>query len=129
MTLRACGPKWQRSTSTSARSRSTSCTKVKATTSGLRLKTWQEEDLGWKPEVQKFRDFLSVRMLSTTAGDFFYLWNVVADLPGCPRDLRVTEVWKDGVELSWREPEVDGGSGVTGYHIEKKDSKDSPFRY
>ena len=42
------------------------------------------------------------------------------DKPGPPVDLEATKVDETFVELSYDEPDDDGGSQVTGYVIEKK---------
>lgn len=41
--------------------------------------------------------------------------------PSAPRELKVVEVTRDTVQLTWEAPEDDGGSPVTGYVIEKRD--------
>lgn len=44
------------------------------------------------------------------------------DVPTDPRGpLRVDDVTKDSAVLSWKEPEDDGGSPVTGYVVEKQE--------
>jgi len=42
---------------------------------------------------------------------------VVPDAPASPQ---VTDVFKDSLSLSWQPPTKDGGSAVTGYHIERR---------
>jgi titin len=44
------------------------------------------------------------------------------DKPSPPRDVRVKEVNKDYVVVTWDAPESDGGSPITGYLVEKKDA-------
>ena len=39
--------------------------------------------------------------------------------PTPPRNLRVTEVYKDFISLAWDTPEADGGEPIRGYNIEK----------
>lgn len=41
--------------------------------------------------------------------------------PSAPRDLKVLEVTRQQVHLSWEAPEHDGGSPLTGYQVEKRD--------
>lgn len=44
------------------------------------------------------------------------------DKPSVPRDLTLTSVTEDSVSLQWSEPEDDGGSVVTGYTVERRES-------
>lgn len=47
----------------------------------------------------------------------------LADKPGPPIDVTVTEVWGFNVSLEWKPPKDDGNCEVTGYTIEKADLK------
>lgn len=38
-----------------------------------------------------------------------------------PRNVRVSDVSKTAVNLSWQKPPYDGGSKITGYIVEKRD--------
>jgi len=50
--------------------------------------------------------------------------------PDAPREpFESKPVTKDSVELSWQQPESDGGSPITGYVIEKRDSKSYTSRW
>lgn len=40
-------------------------------------------------------------------------------MPGQPRSVRSTDVSRDHVTLTWREPVFDGGAKITFYTIEK----------
>ena len=42
----------------------------------------------------------------------------LADPPGAPRNLEVTDINKDLISVAWKKPKSDGGSPVTGYCIE-----------
>ena len=46
----------------------------------------------------------------------------IADKPDAPQNLKVTEVSRDYVVLTWEAPENDGGAKITRYTIEKKDA-------
>lgn len=46
------------------------------------------------------------------------LWFV--DLPGPPRELKVSDVTRGTCRLTWKPPECDGGDRVKSYFIEKK---------
>lgn len=41
--------------------------------------------------------------------------------PSAPRELKVIDMSRNTVQLTWEAPENDGGSPVTGYLIEKRD--------
>lgn len=43
-----------------------------------------------------------------------------ADLPGPPRDLKVSDVTRGTCRLIWKPPECDGGERIKSYFIEKK---------
>ena len=43
-----------------------------------------------------------------------------ADPPGPPKNATVTEFFKDSISIAWQPPEYDGGSPVTGYHVERR---------
>ena len=45
-----------------------------------------------------------------------------SDRPSPPQNLRVTEVYKDFITVTWDIPESDGGSPITGYLVERKSS-------
>lgn len=47
--------------------------------------------------------------------------------PSTPKNLRVKEVNKDYVILTWEAPDSDGGSPITGYSVEKKDVTKKSF--
>jgi hypothetical protein len=48
-----------------------------------------------------------------------------ADRPDAPQNLKVTEVSRDYVVISWEAPEYDGGADISGYTIEKRDAAKS----
>lgn len=48
---------------------------------------------------------------------------MIKDKPSPPRDLKVDEVQRESIGVSWQRPEDDGGSPITGYVIEKRDAK------
>ena len=41
-------------------------------------------------------------------------------MPGAPRNLRIDDLTKTSVTLSWQAPDSDGGGELTGYYIEKR---------
>jgi len=46
---------------------------------------------------------------------------IVLDKPTSPRCFKAEEVRSDHITISWKKPEDDGGSGITGYVVEKMD--------
>lgn len=49
------------------------------------------------------------------------LLNCTVDAPSQPRDLTVTEYSKDFIVICWSEPEINGGSEIIQYVVEKCD--------
>lgn len=41
-----------------------------------------------------------------------------------PRNVRITDISKNSVNLSWQQPAFDGGSKITGYIVERRDLPD-----
>ena len=46
---------------------------------------------------------------------------LITDKPSPPRELTVVAMTSDSGDITWVEPEDNGGSEITGYIIEKKD--------
>ena len=54
--------------------------------------------------------------------------NLFVGRPGPPHSVRVTDVWKDYMMLVWEAPDSDGGSPISGYNIEQKDTYEVSYR-
>ncbi|XP_014667690.1 PREDICTED: titin-like [Priapulus caudatus] len=64
--------------------------------------------------------------LSNDEGEEESLFSVtVLDKPHCPVQPEVTDVKKDNITIAWEKPEHDGGSPITGYIVEKRDTRDN----
>lgn len=59
--------------------------------------------------VQFFDDFMSITLFLTA-------------VPGAPDKPTVSSVTRNSMTVNWEEPEYDGGSPVTGYWLEMKDT-------
>ena len=46
----------------------------------------------------------------------------LTDEPSPPCHLRVTDYWSDYITIAWDTPESDGGSPITGFIVEKRDT-------
>ena len=54
---------------------------------------------------------------------------LVVDKPSKPTNLRVTDVWKDYISVTWEPPIKDGGSPLTGYSLEQRDALEIGYRF
>jgi len=54
---------------------------------------------------------------------------VLTDKPSAPRNVRPIEVDSSFITVAWDAPAADGGSPVTGYVVEKKDSKRGEYMF
>lgn len=52
--------------------------------------------------------------------DVFNAFNVLPDVPGAPKELKVTDVTRTTMRLIWKLPDNDGGERIKSYFIEKK---------
>lgn len=43
-----------------------------------------------------------------------------SDLPGPPKDLKITDITRSTCRLTWKPPDNDGGARIKSYYIEKK---------
>ena len=48
--------------------------------------------------------------------------------PSAPQNIHATDVWRDHIAISWDSPETDGGSPLTGYVVQCRDSFESTYR-
>ena len=46
--------------------------------------------------------------------------SVLTEPPGAPRKVAVDELTQRSCVLTWKAPEFDGGSPVTGYYVERR---------
>ncbi|PAV56317.1 hypothetical protein WR25_15732 isoform E [Diploscapter pachys] len=63
-----------------------------------------------------------VTVENSAGSDYGTVQVVVADVPDTPRFPKIENVLDEAAILSWKPPELDGGSMVTGYTIEKRDT-------
>ncbi len=49
------------------------------------------------------------------------------DKPSAPRNLHMTEQYKDYITVAWDTPLEDGGAAVTGYVVERRDANRSTW--
>ena len=49
-----------------------------------------------------------------------FLSSHISAAPGAPSIPTVSDVTRDSCMLSWQPPEKDGGSPITGYHVERR---------
>lgn len=47
-------------------------------------------------------------------------FSLCVDVPGPPKDLRVTDITRSTMRLIWKLPDNDGGERIKSYFIEKK---------
>lgn len=45
---------------------------------------------------------------------------LLTDVPGAPKDLKVSDITRGSCKLSWKMPDDDGGDRIRGYVIEKR---------
>lgn len=49
-----------------------------------------------------------------------YIHIYFLDLPGPPKDLKVSDITRGSCRLSWKPPDNEGGERIKSYYIEKK---------
>lgn len=52
---------------------------------------------------------------------------VPADVPGPPKDLKITDITRSTMRLIWKLPNTDGGERIKSYFIEKKSVTDKAW--
>lgn len=52
---------------------------------------------------------------------------VAADVPGPPKDLKITDITRSTMRLIWKLPNTDGGERIKSYFIEKKSVTDKAW--
>lgn len=62
------------------------------------------------------RTYTHLETVPTCLTHFF----LCVDVPGPPKDLRVTDITRSTMRLIWKLPDSDGGERIKSYFIEKK---------
>lgn len=52
---------------------------------------------------------------------------LAADVPGPPKDLKITDITRSTMRLIWKLPDTDGGERIKSYFIEKKSVTDKAW--
>lgn len=75
---------------------------------------------GISSKIHKFQCFLCATFFCTS---FIYLCFPCPAIPGPPSKPEVLDVTHEGMTLTWRPPEDNGGSTIAGYIIERKEAR------
>uniref|UniRef100_A0A8B9FLI0 Titin n=1 Tax=Amazona collaria TaxID=241587 RepID=A0A8B9FLI0_9PSIT len=74
--------------------------------------------------VNRFDSGKYILTIENSSGSKSAFVNVrVLDTPGAPQDLKIKEVTKSSVTLTWEPPLIDGGSKIKNYIVENKGSE------
>jgi len=73
----------------------------------------------FKETVQK-KNYSKINIESTYVLNMTWIFWPIPDVPTPPSGIHVSDIYKDSCVLSWSPSTSDGGSPITGYHIEQR---------